>query len=168
MRALDPSTAALVPLLITEDASMLHTTHRLVLFVYQDKQRSFKTITSCDIFFFLSTTMFLLVFYRLCRLWRRDQAGSVPPGTGETVARQLLQVSDVQHGPHGRVHQQVSAHNQREKKYVFLAREKVQVHSIISMSLLWSLQNSTVSLYVLQGWSAILRGGLPRPVWGKV
>lgn len=159
----DPSTAALVPLLITEDASMLLRTHRLVLFVYQDKQRTFKTITSCDIFFFLST-----VFYRLCRLRRRDQAGSVPPGTGETVARQLLQVSDVQHGPHGRVHQQVSAHNQREKKYVFLAREKVQVHSINSMSLLWSLPNATVSLYVLQGWSAILRGGLPRPVWGKV
>lgn len=50
-----------------------------------------------------------LLFSRLCRVWRRDQAGSVSPGVGEAVARQLLPMSDVQHGPHGRVHQQVSS-----------------------------------------------------------
>lgn len=58
-------------------------------------------------FIILPSSSFL--FSRLCRVWRRDQAGSVSPGVGEAVARQLLPMSDVQHGPHGRVHQQVSS-----------------------------------------------------------
>lgn len=47
---------------------------------------------------------------RLCRLQGGDQAGPVPAGPGEAVARQLLQVPNVRHHPHRRVHQQVSCH----------------------------------------------------------
>lgn len=46
---------------------------------------------------------------RLCRLQGGDQARPVPPGPGEAVARQLLQVPNLRDHPHRRVHQQVSA-----------------------------------------------------------
>lgn len=47
-------------------------------------------------------------FPRLCWMQNWDQAGSISLSTGETVACQLLQMSDLQHGPHRRIHQQVS------------------------------------------------------------
>lgn len=46
----------------------------------------------------------------LCRLrWVQggDQARPVTPGSGQAVARQLLQMPDLQHHPHRGVHQQV-------------------------------------------------------------
>lgn len=48
------------------------------------------------------------VFCRLCWVRRWDQAGPISPRPGETVACQLFQMSDLQHGPNRRVHQQVS------------------------------------------------------------
>lgn len=44
---------------------------------------------------------------RLCGVQRGDQAGPVSVGPGETVARQLLQVSDLRHCVDWGIHQQV-------------------------------------------------------------
>ena len=44
---------------------------------------------------------------RLCRVQGGDQARPVAPGAGQAVARQLLQMPDLQRHPHGGVHQQV-------------------------------------------------------------
>lgn len=69
---------------------------------------------SIPCFSFLSLIPFFLspvpVFFRLCWVWRWDQAGPVSPRPGETVACELFQMSDLQHGPNRRVHQQVSGH----------------------------------------------------------
>ena len=104
-------------------------------------------------------------FSRLCWVWRRDQAGSVPPGVGEAVARQLLPMSDVQHGPHRRVHQQVSCAKRKrlalqEKTHGYTCKLCVS-HTTAFFFFLFLFSLS-------QGWSAILWGGLPRPVRGEM
>lgn len=106
------------------------------------------------------------VFCRLCWVWRWDQAGPISPRPGETVACQLFQMSDLQHGPNRRVHQQVSVDQITNGFYI----------SRIFAPLTPSRQPKYVSdrfeavwfLLLWQRWSAILRSRLPRPVWGEM
>lgn len=88
---------------------------------------------------------FCFVFSRLRGLWRRDQAGSVSPGAGETVARQLLQVSDLQHGPHGRVHQQVSVQTFESMILVFpFGKRHKCSSSMYHVKFLWHIMFSSM------------------------
>lgn len=108
--------------------------------------------------FFLSP---LLVFFRLCWVWRWDQAGPVSPRPGETVACELFQMSDLQHGPNRRVHQQVSGH-QTPKLLPSLPASPPLEAKHVSDTL------HSFGLFLWQGWSSVLWGRLPCPVWGEM